>query len=87
MEFTLVYRGPLKANGNLNDKQKLRRIFHKQLQQLWKQEPLSRCGPPKGNYLDDTPPETSLSIIQKVAGFRFAPLVTQRLHLNKIARK
>jgi len=81
MEFTLVYEGPLKADGNLHDKQKLRRIFHKQLQQLWKQEPLSRCGPPEGNYLDDTPPETSLSIIQKVAGFSFAPLVTQRLHL------
>ena len=81
MEFTLVYQGPLKANGNPTVKQKLRRAFHKQLKQLWKQPPLVRCGPPEGYFLDDNPPDGSLSIIEKVNSFRFAPLITSKLHL------
>jgi len=81
MEFRLIYKGPLKADGNPVVKQELRRSFHKQLQQLWKQPPLVRCGPPDGHFLDDNPPDTSLSIIEKVDAFRFAPLVTSRLYL------
>jgi len=81
MEFYLTYRGPLKASGRPLEKQTIRRIFHKQLQELWLQAPLSSYAPPKGHYLDEDPPETSLSIIQRIAGFRFAPLVTERLHL------
>jgi len=41
MEFTLVYQGQLTANGSIKDKQNIRREFHKQLAELWKQEPLS----------------------------------------------
>lgn len=40
MEFTLHYRGPLKANGAPKDKQLLRRHFHTQLKILWQQFPL-----------------------------------------------
>jgi len=81
MEFYLTYNGALKASGKPREKQAIRRIFHKQLQQLWMQAPLVSYAPPKGHYLDDSPPDTGLSIIQQIAGFRFAPLVTARLHL------
>jgi len=42
MEFTLFYRGPLRAKsqGNLVNKQQIRAAFHKQLQVLWQQPPL-----------------------------------------------
>jgi len=75
MEFTLVYRGPLKANGKPADKQKIRREFHSQIRELWKQPPL------KGWYLGDNPPSKGPSIIQNLGGFRLAPLVTKKLDL------
>ncbi len=40
MEFRLIYRGKLKGNGSPKDKQKIRRVFHPQLLELWKQPPL-----------------------------------------------
>ena len=40
MEFTLFYRGPLKANRGSKEKQELRRHFHSQLKVLWQQPPL-----------------------------------------------
>jgi hypothetical protein len=79
MEFTLVYQGPLKANGRVKEKQCLRRIFHRQLKQLWETsifKSVKNC-----YFLDDNPPKGNTSIIRKVGKFRFAPLVTQRLHL------
>jgi len=41
MQFTLSYRGELKANRGAKDKHALRLHFHKQLQHLWQQQPLS----------------------------------------------
>lgn len=81
MEFTLVYQGPLKANGGLTDKQSIRRVFHMQLAKLWQQVPLVHYGPPRGSFLDDTPPPSKVSIIQRVGAFRFAPLVCSKLQL------
>lgn len=81
MEFTLVYRGPLKANGRAIEKQAIRRIFHGQLKQLWGQAPLSDFGPPGGHLLDENPTQGDISIIQRVGAFTFAPLVTAKLHL------
>ncbi|MBI5677496.1 MAG: hypothetical protein HZC52_03175 [Planctomycetes bacterium] len=40
MEFTLYYRGYLKANSRPKEKQELRRYFHAQLKRLWHQIPL-----------------------------------------------
>jgi len=77
MEFTLVYRGPLKANGNLAAKQAIRRAVHRQMQQLWKQQPLKDYHA----YLVDVPPENEVTLIQKLSGFRFAPLVSPKLAL------
>ena len=79
MEFTLVYQGKLKANGEIKEKQCLRRIFHRQLKQLWETNIFKSVG--NRYFLDDNPPKGNTSIIQKVGKFRFAPLVTQRLHL------
>jgi hypothetical protein len=45
VEFTLCYRGPLKAttksNQRVEEKHALRRAFHEQLSRLWSQKPLS----------------------------------------------
>ncbi|MGA2222085.1 MAG: hypothetical protein ABSH21_10000 [Verrucomicrobiia bacterium] len=41
MEFTLFYRGELKANGSPRDKQQIRRAIHPQLKNLFEQPPLS----------------------------------------------
>ncbi len=40
MEFTLYYRGDLKANRGAKDKHTLRQHLHKQLKELWNQPPL-----------------------------------------------
>lgn len=81
MEFTLVYRGPLKADktriGRIEHKQAIRRAFHKQLKSLWTLPPLQG----QEHWLADNPPENEISIIQKVGNFRFAPLVNQKLAL------
>src|SRR5689334_14475016 len=50
MEFRLIYQGPLRAERDLEsgprgrsaDKQKLRKHFHLQLRELWKQHPSLR---------------------------------------------
>jgi hypothetical protein len=77
MEFTLVYQGLLKANGSIIDKQNIRREFHKQLFQLWNQQPLIGYR----DFLEDNPPDESASIIHKIGNFRFAPLVTSTFRL------
>jgi hypothetical protein len=80
MEFTLVYRGPLRPNGEVKGKWHIRREIHNQLAELWKQEPLfSRVQ--NMHFLKDNPPDGSSSIIHKVNGFRFAPLVCTKLCL------
>jgi hypothetical protein len=40
MEFTLVYQGILKANGDAKQKQTIRRMLHPQLRSLWQYPPL-----------------------------------------------
>jgi len=86
MEFTLVYQGPLKANGSIRDKQNIRREFHKQLAELWKQEPLSSHMQDshillKNIVTDDMPPNNSTLVIQRINDFKFMPLVSSKLNL------
>ena len=74
MEFTLTYRGPLSSNGDADEKQILRRHFHKQLKALWKQPPLrdkNASKPPAHPLYEDS--------IKKVGPFQFAPLVSNHL--------
>jgi hypothetical protein len=77
MEFTLHYRGELKANRGAKDKHALRRHFHSQLSILWEQAPLSGRKDLLG--LEKQCPESS--ILQTVGGFEFAPLVNEKLNL------
>ena len=81
MEFTLVYRGQLKAttpgNSRVREKQEIRRCFHVQLKELWKQEPLNKTEP---SFLQiDAEKENNL--LHEVAGFQFATLVSERIGL------
>jgi len=46
MNFTLTYDGNLKSNGDSRHKHEIRRVFHRQLSELWKASPLSRQGAP-----------------------------------------
>ena len=77
MEFTLYYRGELKANRGPKDKQALRRIFHEQLKILWDQIPLNE----RHELIAQPQKENKSNIILPVNGFRFAPLVTEKLNL------
>jgi hypothetical protein len=82
MEFTLVYQGPLKANGSIQDKQNIRREFHKQLAVLWTQEPL--CNFEKVNYDSVRPINTSdqpMIPTKSVADFQFKSIVSSKFNL------
>lgn len=76
MEFTLYYRGELKANRGAKDKQALRRHFHVQLRNLWHQLPLKEMH----KFLDEAP-GSNTSIIKPVNSFKFVPVVTEKLNL------
>lgn len=94
MEFTLFYRGQLRANSRPKVKHELRQKFHKQLQVLWAQPPFNELQ----RYLEESdPPEKELEpgetryaeiisphfyIIKKVEAFSFAPLVCSQFHLT-----
>jgi len=80
MDFMLVYRGPLKANGSVQEKQDLRRIFHPQLRELWEIPPIS-TSPKKPSWLSTNPPQGTISIIEPIGSFRFAPLISSRIFL------
>ena len=76
MEFTLTYRGPLRANAKPADKHAIRRHFHPQLKRLWEQLPLNGYR----RFLEEPTPEFDVSIIETAHGFRFAPLVSAKIH-------
>ena len=76
MEFTLYYRGELKANRGAKDKQLLRRHFNRQLQNLWHQLPLKEMH----SFIDPTP-GAGFTIFKQVKEFKFVPLITQKLNL------
>lgn len=59
MEFTLVYQGILNSNGNPEHKQEIRRVFHPQLQDLWRHPPL----------------DTMQRILTRFGSFQYATLI------------
>lgn len=71
MQFTLHYRGDLKANRGATEKHSLRGHFHCQLQELWAYLPLSECK----QFLD---PESSATNVRKIGDQSFIPLVTEK---------
>lgn len=77
MEFTLYYRGELKANGKPADKHAIRRRFHLQLRDLWTHLPLQVFA----EKLLRVAPPNDLGIFRERHGFTFAPLVCESLGL------
>lgn len=77
MQFTLYYRGTLKADGSVADKHLLRQHFHVQLKRLWDQRPLVAFR----KFANILPDPQSLSVIRRVGGYAFAPLVCEEVHL------
>lgn len=77
MEFTLYYRGNLKANRGPDDKHLLRRHFHTQMREVWNQKPLDS----HKNLLNPIGKPGDLSVLRTIGGFNFAPLVSERIHL------
>ena len=76
MQFTLVYRGPLKSNARPDAKHKLRQHFHRQLRQLWTVFPLSEYGA----WLQPLSEKNEVSVLRPKHGFTFAPLVCEKMH-------
>lgn len=79
MEFRLVYEGRLIANGNAAEKQRIRRVFHRQLSALWQQRPLRD----HARYLTLTPPPGDVSLVFPLPGsaFQFSTVVSERVNL------
>jgi hypothetical protein len=64
MIFTLTYDGELKTNGTAKHKQEIRRLFHRQLLELWKGTPFEQLKSP------------AESLTKTIGKFRFFPLVS-----------
>jgi hypothetical protein len=78
VQFRLVYRGPLRSNGDRRHKQEIRRVLHPQLRELWTHEPLAD----NQEWLEEEAAGNGVSVIQTVGEFRFAPLVCDTLKLG-----
>jgi hypothetical protein len=81
MEFVLYYSGPLRANSRPPAKHQLRKQFHMQLSQLWRQNPLNGLADPLLRKPEELGPSVGPSILERVGAFSFAPLVCSRLRL------
>jgi hypothetical protein len=93
LQFTLQYRGPLPASSPSNsrpvEKNRLRKYFHPQLDNLWAQEPVLREARrlgfhggfvKDGKIMHDQPLDVhpEMHLMLHVDGFWFVPLVTRR---------
>jgi len=74
MEFYLKYDGPLKSNAGPKDKHDIREYFYPQMKRLWDTEPLRFCRSEFLNHLG------ALSVLKKIDGVTFAPLVSSVLY-------
>ena len=75
MEFTLYYEGMLKSNCKPVDKHKMRKIFHKQLMQLWDQHPLKGFKDLASVQKD----KDKFSLCLQVGDFNFVPRVSAQM--------
>ncbi len=97
MEFTLYYRGPLKAATGSNrrraEKHDLRKHFHTQLKELWNQTPLvdhQEFLEPNSNPIrkwgwDESgvwaDREDEFTLLREMGVFVFAPTISAKLHM------
>jgi hypothetical protein len=83
MEFTLHYRGPLKAasqrNTRKDHKHCLRRHFHNQLKELWKLPQLSEFQ--DAVVVPEPDVVESRTLLRRVGQYHFAPLIGSYFHL------
>jgi hypothetical protein len=77
MQFTLIYRGLLPANGDARSKQLIRRQLHPQLKHLFSYSPLSGRTSTMLCEIQTLRP----NIIEHLDNFRFAPIITTRYDL------
>ena len=75
MRFRLYYRGPLKANGDPKEKQRLRKEFHLQLKDLWNKWPLSGVAE---NCLN---PDSDSNVIEEIEDWKFSSVVNEKYSL------
>jgi hypothetical protein len=78
MEFRLLYKGPLAANGSPKEKHAIRQAFHPQLAELFRQSPLSMHS---AKFVNPAPAPGEVSLIFPTGVFQFVALVSTRLHL------
>jgi len=90
VEFTLYYRGPLRANGGREDKHRIRQYFHKQIKELWNQPPLNKyrtlvdpsSNEPAGIGEDVVLVESDdVSVLRSVGTYEFASIVSSEIYL------
>jgi hypothetical protein len=88
VEFTLYYRGPLKAKGKPEDKHRLRQHFHKQIKELWNQSPLKEhrglIDPNENVAIGETMVLTENevpSVLRTVGAYNFASVVSSEINL------
>ena len=89
MEFTLYYRGRLKANGDRKHKHDIRQYLHRQIKELWNQPPLnghrSLIDPSYepigmgGNVI--VTEHVRPSVLRSVGAYNFASVVSSEIHL------
>ena len=72
MKFRLHYRGHLKSNGDPQEKQRLRRYFLPQLDDLWERPPLVGV---KDKFLD---PDYEPTAVTRVTGWNFTSIVNSK---------
>ncbi len=77
MQFTLIYRGRLPANGDAKSKQVIRRQLHPQLKHLFSYPPLNRHTSTMLCEIQNLRP----NIIEHLDNFRFAPIITTKYDL------
>lgn len=78
MRFRLIYDGLLPSRGNAASRLPIREALHPQLQELWSHDPLEHY---RDKYLSDEPGAGQISVIKRVNGHVYAPLVCTSLHL------
>jgi hypothetical protein len=90
VEFTLYYRGPLKAKAGRADKHRLRQYFHKQIKELWNQPPLNEhrflldpsSNEPAGIGQNLVAVEfEEASVVRRVGTYEFASVVSSEIYL------
>ncbi len=81
MEFRLVYRGQLPAQGSgdtrSKEKHRIRKVFHPQLKELWQQHDVLRFRTDPHNKVSPLAYVENIAFDYRMCDHRFVPLVTK----------